>query len=84
MTKLKNSKSYKTQKLKIRQNSEHSNSKTENVAKLKKLTILQTSKTRYVLKLTNFNCDKSQKLKMWQYSKTKNVTKLKNSKFDQT
>ena len=84
----------KTQNLKIWQlnnpnMTKHINSKFD---KIKKLDILQSSKTQNVTWIKNSKCDKTQKLQMWEISKIKmsqksknqNLTKLQNSHFDQT
>ena len=67
MTKLQNSNFYKTQKLKLWQNS-----KTQIVTKLKKF-FLQNSKTQILTKLKNSNSDKTKQIKLWKNSKTQIV-----------
>ena len=79
VTKLKNLKYDKTQKLKMRQNS-----MSQNVTNLKnpKCDCDKTQKVKMWKNSKSLRCDKTQKLKMWQNSKceklkTQNVTQLK-------
>ena len=82
MTILKTQTVTKLKKLKI---GRKKNSKCD---KTQKLNMWQNSKTNYVTKLTNSECDKTQicgktqNFKMLQNSKTQNVAQLKNSRCD--